>query len=66
MLNISLQKYIICPHFIKSMEKIYVTNSLNIKVVKKQKKLHIYKCVGLISKIHAFKCVVFVVKKFTL
>ena len=45
------------------MEKICVTNSLNIKVVRKTKKLHIYKCVGLILKVHAFKCVVFVVKK---
>ena len=57
------KKYVICPRFIKSMEKFCVTNSLNIKVVRKTKKLHIYKCVGLISKFHAFKCVIFVVKK---
>ena len=39
------------------MEEFCVTNSLNIKIVRKKKKLHIYKCVSLISKVHAFKCV---------
>ena len=40
-----------------------MTNDLNIKILRKTKKLHIYKCVGLISKLHALKCVIFVVKK---
>ena len=57
------KKYVICPRFNKSVEKICVTNNLNIKVVSKTKKLHIYKSVGLISKVHAFKCVSFVIKK---
>ena len=47
----------------KKRGKFCVTNSLNIKVVRKTKKLHIYKCVDLISKVHVFKCVIFVVKK---
>ena len=57
------KKYCICPRFIKSVEEFCVTNSLNIEIVTKTKKLHIYKCVGLISKVHAFKCIIFVVKK---
>jgi len=44
------------------VEKFCVTNSLNIEIIRKTKKLHIYKCVCLISKVHAFKCVIFVVK----
>ena len=57
------KKYVICPRFIKSVEKFCVINSLNIKVIRKTKKLHIYKCVDLISKVHSFKCVIFVVKR---
>ena len=51
------KKYVIYPLFIKSVKQFCVTNSFNIEIVKKKKKLHIYKCVGLISKVRAFKCV---------
>ena len=60
---IHYKKYVIYPRFIKSVEKFRVTNSLNIELVRKKKKLHICKFVGLISKVHAFKRVIFVFKK---
>ena len=62
-LQFTTKKYVICSRFIKNVVKFCVTNSLNIEILIKTKKLHIYKCVDLISKVHAFKCVIFIVKK---